>query len=78
MRKVYLGVGERYPCESVRHARNGTSILVVCEHLFLHKIYCRCSMSVCTTVVQCHLQEALAYPTGMLCEDAIYMRISYI
>lgn len=65
MRKVYLGVGERYPCESVRHARNGTSILVVCVHLFLHKIYCECSMSVCTTVVQCHLQEA-----GMPCEDA--------
>ena len=28
MRTVYLGVGERYPCEPVRHARNDTSIRV--------------------------------------------------
>jgi hypothetical protein len=77
MRKVYLGVGERYPCESVRHARNATSILVVCVHLFLHKIYCRCSMSVCTTVVQCYLQEVVVCPIGVFCEDARNKRISY-
>lgn len=70
MRKVYLGVGESYPCESVRHARNATSILVASVHLFPHKVYCRCSMFVCATVVRCRLQEAFTYPIGMLCEDA--------
>lgn len=33
MRKVHLGVGEHYPCESLRHARNATSILVVVVYL---------------------------------------------
>ena len=58
MRKVYLGVVESYHCESERHARNATSILAVGAHLFLHKVYCECNMSVYTAVVRCHLQEA--------------------
>ena len=39
MRKVYLGVGERYPCESVRHARNISAKLAGEVYLFLDKIY---------------------------------------
>lgn len=78
MRRVHLGVGERYPCESVRHARNVTSILAVSVCLFLHKICCRCNVCVCTAVVRCHLQEVDAPNRCILRRCHIYADKLYL
>lgn len=67
---VNLGVGEHYPCESVRHTRNVASILVVSVHSFLHKIYCRYGMSGGTTVVRFHFARSISMSADILCEDA--------
>ena len=69
---VYLGVGEHYPCESVRHTRNATTICVswLASMRWIKSI----PGVVCRQRRLCGgIGKKCSMPNGVLCKDTTNM-----